>query len=101
IELPGNDMMTIMNPPCQAGTEICSEGAYGDCVGEIGPGGEVCNDVDDDCDGTTDEDTGGDPCDSACGVGTTVCECDIAGNCQLVCSGGMSSGDEECNGEDD
>ena len=40
---------------CVAGTETCAEGVFGDCVGAIDPVGETCNDVDDDCDGETDE----------------------------------------------
>ena len=40
---------------CSAGTETCSGGAWGNCVGQVIPAGEVCNSLDDNCDGTTDE----------------------------------------------
>ncbi len=38
---------------CSAGIEHCSEGTYGAC--SISPVVEVCNGIDDDCDGATDE----------------------------------------------
>jgi hypothetical protein len=42
---------------CQAGTQTCSAGNWGVCVGEIGSTAEVCDDVvDNDCDGFTDFD---------------------------------------------
>jgi hypothetical protein len=41
---------------CRRGTETCSAGAWGACVGAIMPSFEFCNGVDDDCDGETDED---------------------------------------------
>lgn len=62
--------------PCAAGIRSCaSSGTWGDCVGEVVPTGEVCgNSVDDNCNGTADEDVdldgdgfttcGGDCCDS-------------------------------------
>ncbi|MBT7237321.1 hypothetical protein HN865_00510 [Candidatus Woesearchaeota archaeon] len=45
---------------CSAGTETCSGGTWGSCVGEILPNDEeICgNGLDDDCDTLTDEDCG-------------------------------------------
>ncbi|MEK6940881.1 MAG: PKD domain-containing protein [Nanoarchaeota archaeon] len=46
---------------CEQGvrTRVCEEpgywGDFGECVGEVGPSTEVCNELDDDCDGETDE----------------------------------------------
>ena len=41
---------------CQAGTQECDQsGVWGDCSGVL-PGDEVCDDLDNDCDGETDED---------------------------------------------
>ncbi len=40
---------------CHSGTQYCTGGAYGSCVGEVTPSIEVCNGLDDDCDGATDE----------------------------------------------
>lgn len=62
--------------PCTGGTQTCdSTGYWGPCLGEVAPTGEVCgNNVDDNCNGTVDEDVdadgdgfktcGGDCCDS-------------------------------------
>ncbi len=43
--------------PCQRGLRSCNSAAnlWDACVGQVTPQDEVCNDSDDDCDGTTDE----------------------------------------------
>ena len=40
---------------CVAGQQLCVDGAYSECVGEILPEEEICSGIDDDCDGDTDE----------------------------------------------
>jgi MYXO-CTERM domain-containing protein len=41
---------------CVAGTQTCgTDGTWGDCAGAVGPSSEMCNGVDDDCDGQVDE----------------------------------------------
>jgi MYXO-CTERM domain-containing protein len=50
------------------------DGTWGDCEGSVGPGNEMCNAVDDDCDGEVDEAGGGDD----------------------VGNGGLCAVDEEC-----
>jgi len=40
---------------CMAGTETCAGGTLS-CTGSVGPSLELCNTLDDDCDGTADED---------------------------------------------
>ncbi len=98
---------------CHPGTQTCSNGSYGTCVGEVGPSPEICNGLDDDCDGIVDEDTGGGSCTASCGVGTIVCatppSCCQPGTCMagqhqcgtLYCSATTSGTDATCNNIDD
>jgi hypothetical protein len=87
---------------CEPGIERCLAGSL-ECVGALGPSDERCNDVDDDCDGETDEpaelvDVGG-PCGTpvgACAEGTSVC---VDG--ALECDGAVGPATETCNNVDD
>jgi hypothetical protein len=82
---------------CAAGVEICSQGAWSACVGEVLPAVEVCNGLDDDCDRSVDDDFS----DSSCGVGLcarTVQAC-LAGAPQTCTPGAPTA--ETCNGLDD
>ena len=60
---------------CTAGTQTCdAAGMWGTCTGAVGPSTEVCNMIDDDCDGMTDE---GGVCPTSppvvtCGAGATA-----------------------------
>jgi hypothetical protein len=69
--IPPNDQ-----PPCQLGTVVCIN-AMPLCIGFQGPGNEVCNGLDDDCDGIADDMA---PC-----PGETVC---IEGQCVAPCDSG-------------
>ena len=85
---------------CSFGSTICANGSV-QCAGEIGPATEVCNTLDDDCDGTPDDNPvdAGQPCGSsigACDPGAFVCT--MGG---LVCTGGVGPTAEACNAIDD
>ena len=41
--------------PCMAGSQTCSQGAWGPCNGQVLPATETCDSIDNNCDGTTDE----------------------------------------------
>lgn len=84
----------------------------GRCLGARGcaPGGltecdapeavvEVCNGVDDDCDGDVDNGLGGDPCEVESGAGTCP-GTEVCSQGQLICQGSPPI-DEICNGVDD
>ncbi len=89
---------------CRPGTLTCAGGALG-CVQNVQPAAEVCNGLDDDCDGETDEafaDLG-----DACVVGVGACErestriCNEAGD-GTTCDASAGNGEPElCNGVDD
>jgi Notch-like protein len=53
---------------CHAGRQVCSNGVFGACEGQVLPGVEICDTVDNDCNGDTDDLPGGGRC--ACIPGT-------------------------------
>ncbi len=81
-----------------AGKRTCVTSGLGPCDA-VAAAAELCNSVDDDCDGETDENAGGAACQISNGVGscpgTTACE---AG--KEVCKG-LDPQLEQCNGQDD
>ncbi len=81
---------------CTPGLHICTDGSFGDCVGEVVPVDEICDLRDNDCDGTTDEDIPSVECGTTCGAGMTECVDGV-----IECIGGMTSEPEECNSFDD
>ncbi|UQA54815.1 DUF4114 domain-containing protein [Polyangium aurulentum] len=76
---------------CEAGVEHCVGGAIV-CVGGVGPTSEICDGLDNDCDGTADQLA---PCpgQSKCVMGSCAEPCD---NGEFPCPGGQACIDEYC-----
>jgi hypothetical protein len=96
---------------CEAGIQECRGGLWAqECQGQVGPSGEVCDGLDNDCDGATDEGPRGESLTIECysgpdgthGVGTCregvrVC---LNGQFNPLCIGERVPGQELCNGLD-
>ncbi len=87
---------------CVAGLETCADGSYTTCTGQVTPIAELCNGIDDDCDGVVDNNNpeSGGACVSdlpgACAPGRYECV-DGARTCVSL----SGAGGEICNGIDD
>ncbi len=83
---------------CQFGTQICSQGIWGECSGMVTPTEEVCDNLDNDCDDTIDENVTR-TCSANVGIcreGLQTCQNGIWG----ACVGGIEPVDETCDGQD-
>jgi hypothetical protein len=86
---------------CHGGTQTCSNGAWGNCVGEVKPKAELCNGKDDDCDGTADDGNPqqGQACDTGklgvCKTGSATCS-----GGTLLCNQTVQPSTETCDGQD-
>jgi hypothetical protein len=81
---------------CQMGIRKCTDTTWGPCEGDIGPTDELCNDIDDNCDGQIDDGFGlGQACD---GPDLDQCLDDV-----MTCAGCTAgpTNVETCNGFDD
>ena len=89
---------------CVSGKQMCRQGRWGRCAGELLPTAEVCDGKDNDCDGTVDENltktcyTGpaGSLGKGLCKGGKQTCSAGLWGRC----SGEVKPSSEVCDGKD-
>jgi hypothetical protein len=98
---PGDDPAQVGVGVCRSGTEACEDGEFSDCTGAVTPQPEICNGLDDDCNGSTDDGLPSAPCRTGefgvCAIGTSMCT--AAGT--LICQRDTAPSPEACNGRDD
>jgi hypothetical protein len=92
--------------PCKAGTQVCSGGTLGSCMGEVIPTMETCanENKDDDCNGMMDDVAiRGTSC-SDVSTGKGVCKTNAVWKCsagKAVCTDGPAGTAEICDGQTD
>ncbi|MBI4980543.1 putative metal-binding motif-containing protein [Candidatus Woesearchaeota archaeon] len=80
---------------CEYGTQTCTNGTWGPCLGEIKSMSEECDNLDNNCDGKTDENLTK-ACSTICGSGVETCMNGVWKNCNA-----STPTSETCNGKDD
>jgi hypothetical protein len=86
---------------CKAGQRLCEGEQWSACLGQVTPQAEVCNGLDDDCDGDADEALMLGSCtddgqSGVCRMGQLRCESGV-----MFCRRAVDPVVEVCNGEDD
>ena len=89
----GGTLQRACSSECGVGTQDCVDGAWGDCSADL-PVDEICNGLDDDCDGLIDDGVTR-SCSTICGDGLETCVDNTWGPCSA-----LEPTDEVCDGLD-
>ena len=84
---------------CRSGIQTCLDGRWAVCLDAIGPAEEVCDGLDNDCNGDCDDGLG--CCRGTAGECTTACGTPGTQTCSESCEPGVCFGEDVCNGCDD
>jgi len=96
--------------PCHGGNQSCSSGQWGACQGQVVPGIEICDNVDNNCDTVVDDGNpgGGTACTTGqpgvCAAGATVCSGGSVACTPVQPAGAEICGDgldNDCDGQTD
>jgi hypothetical protein len=68
--------------PCTAGTQTCAGGQWGNCNGQVVPGTEICDAIDQDCDNNVNE--------GSCSLPNAISSCSSASCTITSCNPGFS-----------
>jgi hypothetical protein len=81
---------------CGNGTQHCSGGSWGACSGARQPTAEVCNGIDDDCDGTADNGPNLCPAGQVCNGKTCACPANTCGSSCQKCTADQTCSNGSC-----
>lgn len=97
-----NDAIVDETTPCDTGVNICHNGDWTGCIGALKPTEEICDGVDNDCDGEVDTDAVSSG--MACGPSTSTGQCsygtETCVNSESVCVGATYAENEGCDAVD-